>query len=348
MSGISPFDASLTPGSPVEETLEISAVERLAPAPVVSVLMITYNHAQYLSEAIESVVAQECSFPFELIIGEDASSDDSRHLVLEYQRRYPHVIRVVYSAQNVGMIRNARRILAKARGDYVAYCEGDDYWRSRDKLARQVELIRRDPRIGIVHSDWVRARLRDGHWKFDLRKSVLRKVPLQFLEGDIFKTWYFPKVLRTCTVLVRRDAIQECFNSALGSKRYKFGDNVRNAYLTSRWRVAYLQQVSSVYRQSTGSALRSGAKVRVALYKSCLEFDTDARSFYSDRPDYPPGFRWEASVSLLLWAVRAADKRAAVLALKDLKSHFGVVAFLKTGWRALMMRIVRRGTRSVL
>ncbi|HTA64400.1 MAG TPA: glycosyltransferase, partial [Xanthomonadaceae bacterium] len=189
------------------ETLEASDASQLVRDPLVSVLMITYNHADYLAEAIEGVVSQRCDFPFELIIGEDASSDATRSVALEYQRRYPQIVRVIHSHGNVGMLANARRIFDRARGEFVAYCEGDDYWCFRDKLARQVELMRDDPRVSIVHADWVRARLTDGRWKLE-PGSVHRRVPLPLLQGDIFRTWHYPKILRTCTVLVRRETMQ--------------------------------------------------------------------------------------------------------------------------------------------
>ena len=97
------------------DTQETSDASQLTPNPLVSVLMITYNHAEYLAEAIESVVRQACVFPFELLIAEDASNDATRQIALEYQKRYPHIIRVVYSQNNVGMNANSWRIFAKAR-----------------------------------------------------------------------------------------------------------------------------------------------------------------------------------------------------------------------------------------
>lgn len=115
--------------------------------------MITYNHADYLAEAIEGVVKQSCDFPFELIIGEDASSDATRQIALEYQKRFPEIIRVIYSENNVGMNINSKRIFEKARGEYIAYCEGDDFWIDTEKLKKQVAIIKQNPQIGIVHSN---------------------------------------------------------------------------------------------------------------------------------------------------------------------------------------------------
>ena len=98
-------------GAVRDDVIETSDPVLLVKDPRVSVLMITYNHADYLAEAIEGVVQQKCGFPFELIIGEDASTDATRQVALDYQKRYPEVVRVVHSAANVGMNANSLRIL---------------------------------------------------------------------------------------------------------------------------------------------------------------------------------------------------------------------------------------------
>lgn len=321
------------------ETHETSDSARLVKNPRVSVLMITYNHADYLAEAIEGVVGQECDFPFELIIGEDASSDATRQVAIEYQQRYPNIIRVVHSVANVGMNANSLRIFARARGEYVAYCEGDDFWCARDKLARQVSLMESDSRIGIVHADWTRATLRGGDWRYDIRKSAHQRVSRSYLSGNIFRTWHYPKILRTCTILLRRQSMAEWYQSGLMDDNYPFGDSVLSAWVTSLWEVGYVPAVMAVYRVSPNSALRSGARSRVAFYKSALQFDTAARAFFAGNVDYPSGYRWESTVGLLLWGLRARDFRAAKTALLDLRAHFTPVSFVATTLRTIAMRL---------
>jgi len=331
------------------DEVEICDAGQLVENPLVSVLMITYNHADYLAEAIESVVRQQCDFPFELIIGEDASTDETRKIALDYQRRYPKLIRVIYSAENVGMNTNSQRVFSKSRGEYVALCEGDDYWCSPHKLARQAALIQHHPDVGVVHTDWVRSRHDADGWTVKWNKSVHRRVPPSLLEGSIFRTFHYPKVLRTCTVLLRRSTALECAKSELGRKKYRFGDAVLAAYTTSRWKVAYLPEVTAVYRESPNSVLRSGKRARLDFLRSSLEFDTDARCFFAGRADYPRGYRWEVSVGLLLWAISARDTDEAKFALADIRAHFGVLSFIAAGLRTFLMRrpTLRRQRRDI-
>ncbi|WP_225783654.1 glycosyltransferase [Xenophilus sp. Marseille-Q4582] len=318
---------------------EVSDTLALVQEPRVTVLMITYNHANYLSEAIEGVVNQQCDFSFELIIGEDASTDTTLQISLEYQKRYPRIIRVIHSPNNVGMNANSLRIFNKARGEYIAYCEGDDYWCTPYKLARQVALMESNRKIGIVHSDWTRCHLRNGAWEYSLTKSVHARVSEKYLSGNIFATWHYPKILRTCTILLRRETVAEWYASGLMDAKYHFGDSVLSAWITARSQVGYVPEVTAVYRVSPNSALRSGARARVAFYKSALEFDTAARAFFAVGADYPLGYRWDSAAGLLLWALRSCDLPAIRIALADFKRHFTLINFIATGYKTIVMRL---------
>ena len=134
----------------VSGTTEISDPAKLPETPLVSIAMLAYHHEKFVAQAIESVVGQQCSFPFELIIGEDCSPDRTREIVLDYQRRYPHLIRVLISDRNVGMQANAERCGIATRGRYGAACEGDDYWCDPTKLARQIAVFEQQPDCVLV------------------------------------------------------------------------------------------------------------------------------------------------------------------------------------------------------
>lgn len=112
--------------------------------------MLTYNHERYLAEAIEGVILQQTSFPLELLIGEDCSTDTTREIALGYQKRFPEKVRLITSKSNVGMTKNLARLIAAARGKYIAFCEGDDFWHRPDKLACQVAALESDPKISFL------------------------------------------------------------------------------------------------------------------------------------------------------------------------------------------------------
>ena len=112
---------------------------------MVCVQMCVYNHGRYLKKAIEGVLMQETNFRYELLISEDCSTDNSREIVVEYQRRYPHVIRALLNPTNLGAEENGRQIYETTKGKYMAVCEGDDYWTDPHKLQKQVDFLEANP-----------------------------------------------------------------------------------------------------------------------------------------------------------------------------------------------------------
>lgn len=115
----------------------------------VSVVVVTYNHADYIEQALRSVYEQDVSFDFEVIISEDASTDGTREIVQAWRDRYPDRTRLILSEQNVRSNRVVARGFAAAQGDYVALLDGDDYWTSPLKLQRQVECLDADATLSL-------------------------------------------------------------------------------------------------------------------------------------------------------------------------------------------------------
>jgi len=129
--------------------------------PIVSVAMITYNHAPYIGRAIESVLMQKTTFPFEIVIGEDCSTDGANEIVLDYAKQYPETIRVITSDTNVGMMENDKRTNFACRGEYIAFCEGDDYWIDPLKLQKQYQTLTQYDALSVTHNSFVLT-LQDG------------------------------------------------------------------------------------------------------------------------------------------------------------------------------------------
>ena len=120
--------------------------------PLASAVIITYNQKQYIEQTIECALAQKVDFEYEIIIGEDCSTDKTREICLRYQEQYPDIIRVITSDKNVGLLENWNRSVNAARGKYIAGCGGDDYWHNPDKIQKQVHFLEENPDYGMVHS----------------------------------------------------------------------------------------------------------------------------------------------------------------------------------------------------
>jgi glycosyltransferase involved in cell wall biosynthesis len=109
--------------------------------PLVTIITPTYNHEKYISQAIESFLMQKTDFDFEIIIGEDCSSDDTKKIIMSYKEKYPKLIKVISHEKNVGGIKNQIITLNAATGKYIAMCDGDDYWSDSCKLQKQVDFM---------------------------------------------------------------------------------------------------------------------------------------------------------------------------------------------------------------
>ena len=174
--------------------------------PLVSVKMLTYNHAPYIAKAIECVLAQKTNFPFELVIGEDCSTDGTREIVLDYAQRFPEIIHVITSNQNVGVRNNSKRVNQALRGKYIAFCEGDDYWHRDDKLQLQVEYLEHHPECGLICSDYNQFYTKTGREQLNYFKESGKKIDKSPSISDILSG---NGGILTCTVVTRKELFEK-------------------------------------------------------------------------------------------------------------------------------------------
>ncbi len=112
---------------------------------LLSVNMITYNHEKYIAQALDSVLMQKVDFKYEIVVGEDCSTDRTRTILLEYKEKYPHIFTLILHEKNVGAAKNVQAVDQACRGEYIAVLEGDDYWTDPNKLQTQVDEMRKYP-----------------------------------------------------------------------------------------------------------------------------------------------------------------------------------------------------------
>jgi glycosyltransferase involved in cell wall biosynthesis len=168
-------------------------------APLVSVAMITYNHERFITKAIESVLEQRTTFPIEIVIGDDASSDSTSQKVEVLRARAPELIRVLPRPINIGMHRNLEGVLEECRGEFVAFLEGDDYWTSTDKLQTQVDVLGRHVHVvGIFHPATIVDALDRATGETHSKKVETEIGTKELLEGEFGPT---------ASVMMRRDAL---------------------------------------------------------------------------------------------------------------------------------------------
>ncbi|MCR4907841.1 MAG: glycosyltransferase [Lachnospiraceae bacterium] len=119
--------------------------------PLLSVALITYNHGPYIRQCLESILAQETDFDFEIVAGEDFSTDNTREILDEFKARFPEKIRLLYREKNLGRpTLNVYQTSMACRGEFIAYIEGDDFWTDVHKLQTQADFLTEHPEYAAV------------------------------------------------------------------------------------------------------------------------------------------------------------------------------------------------------
>jgi glycosyltransferase involved in cell wall biosynthesis len=229
--------------------------------PLISVKMITYNHLPYISQAIEAVLKQEIKFPFELVIGEDCSTDGTRELVLNYENKYPNIIRVIKSDTNVGMKKNSLRTLMACRGKYISYCEGDDYWHNPLKLQKQAEYLEAHPECGLIYSSYDVYHVKSKRYISDFVNYRKWKMPEEWTLAEyIISSGGRSVGVHTCTVMARRDLcvqIVEADPYLHQSEHFLMGDTQLWAEMINIAKTHYINESLATHNITEESATRS-------------------------------------------------------------------------------------------
>lgn len=117
---------------------------------MVSILVPTYGHEKYIAEALDSILMQKTKYSYEVIVGEDASPDNTRAILQKYEKRYPDIFNMIYRDNNCGGCSNSIDLIRRASGKYIITLEGDDFWISEDKLECQVTYLEQHPEYTAV------------------------------------------------------------------------------------------------------------------------------------------------------------------------------------------------------
>ena len=177
--------------------------------PRVSVSIITYNHRDYIARALDSVLRQKTNFPYEIIVGDDCSSDGTQDILRAYQRRYPEKIQLVLHPKRyvgvAGRLNNITNLYA-CRGEYIAMLDGDDYWISPNKLQKQVDFLDQHPDYALTFHDARYVSEDPGFSEHDQSETHDELKPgATFTYSDITAGWF----MQTSTLLYRNGLIGE-------------------------------------------------------------------------------------------------------------------------------------------
>lgn len=148
----------------------------------VSIFLLTYNQEQFIAQTLDSILVQKVNFSFKIVIGDDASTDDTSNICRDYASKYPDKIDYQRLSTNVGLMGNFVKTATRLKGKYIAICDGDDYWLDPLKLQKQVDLLEGNDDYAVVGTG-VQLVLKNGDIIEKVNKSF-KEVSLEELIED--------------------------------------------------------------------------------------------------------------------------------------------------------------------
>lgn len=212
--------------------------------PLVSICCITYNHASYIRQCLDGFLMQKVTFPIEIIINDDCSTDGTTDVIREYEAKYPDLIKPIYHAENEyskgvrGMF--ATFVFPRAKGKYIALCEGDDYWIDSLKLQKQVDFMEANPDYSLCFHNAVE--FYEGVSKVPrifCNIAESREVTLE----EIVDSWIVP----TASMLFRSTVIE---NYPEWTRQIYSGDLTMQLIAYSKGKLYYMNRIMSFYRKA--------------------------------------------------------------------------------------------------
>jgi len=244
--------------------------------PLVSVLMLTYNQEDYIAQAIESVLAQKTNFNFQLVIGEDCSTDGTSEICRKYKNRFPEKIILLLSNANLGLGRNFMRTFNACEGKYLAICEGDDFWIHPSKLQLQVDFLEKNPEFSICFHRIMNYFPEDGSKSLSnpSQKRVTGIV-------DLSRKNFISNV--SCMYRNKLFELPEWFSKI---STYDYAMHMLNAQFG---KIAYIPKIMAVYRQHKNAIWSRNLPEK--KFQIAMDVRKNLIDYFQDKPEILIGLK---------------------------------------------------------
>ncbi len=228
--------------------------------PLLTVCIITYNHEKFIRETLDSVLMQKTNFNFKILIGEDCSTDKTRTILLEYQKKHPDKIDLLLNKQNLGPQRNLMQVHNSAQTKYIAMLDGDDFWTDPDKLQYQVDFLEKNQDYsGCFHTI-----------SFNTINTSNRYNYPENVKQDSFDTnEIISMVTRKWIIMTSSIVYNKIKTGNLPNWMYKLkiGDIPVNLLIAHAGKVLYMNKTMGSYRENVGSLMTTNAYNTINITK---------------------------------------------------------------------------------
>lgn len=231
---------------------------------MVSIICLTYNHASYIQECLDGFLMQKTDFPFEVIIHDDASTDGTTDIIRKYAAKYPNIIKPILQKENqYSKHKNFSIIIQNCfnntLGEYIAYCEGDDYWTDPHKLQKQVDFLDKNPDYSLCYTKVQR-----------FNQITQKYIDIFGGEGETFEQLLNQNTIPTLSVVFR----QSIFISYLKeinpqTKNWPMGDYPIWLYVAQKSKIRFINQITGIYRILPSSASHHDDLIKQLKFTLC-------------------------------------------------------------------------------
>lgn len=296
-----------------------------------SIVCITYNHECYIEQALNSFLSQKTNFSYEIVVGDDNSMDSTAAIIQRYSQENHDLIKPHFQSENIGMMENFLHTMSRARGKYIAICDGDDYWIDQEKLQTQIDILEGNSAIGLIHTGVKLLTERSN------RSATLKnKKPLE-LSAD-FPCEYHQQLLintiSSCTAVFRKDLFDQ-FVDKQTMLEMSAGDYFIWLELATRTQFAFLEKKMGVYRIQRSSVTKPGSALAKKQY---LLGAKKIRDFYINKKSIPKALDRLLKINhnrvMLRVAISSQDKAEMIqystelINLDALTTHKKILVFL--------------------
>jgi glycosyltransferase involved in cell wall biosynthesis len=236
---------------------------------ILSVCLITYNHVNYIRQAIEGVLMQKVNFSWELIIADDFSTDGTREILQEYKDAYPDFITLILQEKNVGAAQNWLDLLYYPKSKYIAYFEGDDYWTDPLKLQKQVDFLEKNDDYSLVYTK-VNCQ----------RQEDIKRIKKKTFGGPFtsFNDLLLVNTIPTPTVVLKVEDLKIYLREIYPyTKSCLMGDYPLWLWISFWKKIFFIDEVTAVYRIMPNSLSHSSS---IDIREKFIDSDFEMRDFF--------------------------------------------------------------------
>jgi len=229
---------------------------------IVSVQMLSYQHVEYIRMALDSILMQKVNFKYEIVIGDDCSTDGSQLLLLDYKKRYPDIFKLILHKKNVGTMKNVISVLKHCNGKYIAFLECDDFWTDEYKLQIQVDFLNDNKdfaacyhNTNVIGDDKKECRLyKAAHYDITSFEQYFKYIP----------------AIPTAS-LIMRNFIRDSNCYQYFTKTKYIGDRIVHALILLHGKIKYIDKTMCAYRYITNGNTSFSSKNYIERQKDYLK-----------------------------------------------------------------------------